>query len=95
LSPLSSCRKRKSLRLQVLGTSKQKLKSEAAFKRQWFSEGIDGVARSHGSVLHLLGPQFFSSPLIDESIDKPHVLQKGSGSCDKFSCEVESGFSHE
>ena len=69
VSPLTSNRKRKSLRWQDASTSKEKRKSEPVFKKRRISERIGrNVTSSGSSSLHSLPPHFFTS-LIDESVD--------------------------
>jgi hypothetical protein len=72
VSPLTSNRKRKSLRWQDASTSKEKRKSEPLFKKRRISESISGsVTPSGRSSLRSLPPHFFTS-LIDESVDTSH-----------------------
>ena len=69
VSPLTSNRKRKSVRWQDASTSKEKRKSEPVFKKRRISESNSrNVTSSGSSSLHSLPPHFFTS-LIDESVD--------------------------
>jgi hypothetical protein len=80
VSPLSSNRKRKSLRWQDVSTSKEKQKSEPAFKRQHISERIgSNITFSGGSSLHSLPAQRLFTSLIDESVDTSHAEGKERG----------------
>jgi hypothetical protein len=72
VSPLTSNRKRKSVRWQDASTSKERRKSEPVFKKRRISERISSNVTSSGSSsLHSLPPHFLTS-LIDEAGDASH-----------------------
>lgn len=90
VSPLSSSRKRKSLRWQDVNVSLQKQNSDLAIKRQRISERVDGnITFLSDSSIHPLSPQqLFSSSLIDEPVHTSRSEGRGWESCDKFSLGV-------
>jgi hypothetical protein len=96
VSPLSSSRKRKSLRWQNVITSFQKRNSEPSVKRRHISERIDGnITFSGDRAVHLLSPQpLLTSSLIDEPIHMSSSEGEGWESCDNgFSDRVKACFS--